>query len=302
MRPTLHVVAEQQKLIEGQQAQIQALHAQATRQAKQLTSQGTTIERLGRGLFHLASMAGGDVQAKVASAMLHKADSQNPAQPVPEPPAGPPTETTQEVETPEAFANVQDPGLVPGSTNDVAADATTTAYTPGMDIQAQPFQNLIDVTQPVDGTQNPRPLEETKTLTDVRVGDPMNAQTAFPLQGEFANAQRTSSKTAAAEASRRTMASLRLARLRMQAGTAEAESDFALAAVIEKDATLSTIGIEQEILTLESVKKAATKRAASARLVPQAANRQARPSMQSTPHIGSSAPVETDVADADLFD
>lgn len=302
MRPTLQVVAEQQKMIEGQQSEIRSLRAQASRQAKQLTSQGTTIERLGRGLFHLASMAGSDVQSKVASAMLRTADTQNPAQPVPEPPAGPPTQSTQEVETPEAFANVQDPGLVPGSTNDVAADATTTAYTPGMDIQAQPFQNLIDVTQPVDGTQNPRPLQETKTLTDVRVGDPMNPQTAFPLQGDFTNAQRTASKTAAAEASRRTMASLRLARLRMQAGMTDSDSDFGLAAVIEKDATLSTIAIEQEISTLENVRTAATKRAASARLVPKAANRQARPSMQGTPHTGSSAPVETDVVDADLFD
>jgi hypothetical protein len=302
MRPTLQVVAEQQKMIEGQQAEINALRAQASRQAKQLAGQGTTIERLGRGLFHLASMAGSDVQSKVASAMLRTADSQNPAQPVPEPPAGPPTETTQETETPEAFANVQDPGLVPGSTNDVAADATTTAYTPGMDIGAPAFHQLVDVTQPVDGTQNPRPLEETKTLTDVRVGDPMNAQTAFPLQGEFQNAQRTSSKTAAAEASRRTMAALRLARLRLQAGTSQGDSDIAVATTIEKDASLSTAAIEMEISTLESVKNAATKRAASARLVPKAANRQARPSMQGTPHTGSAAPIETDTADADLFD
>jgi hypothetical protein len=298
MRPTLQALADQQKELATLRGTLSAQASQITTQARQLAAQGQTIERLGRGLFHLASMAGGDVQSKIASAMLKRADVQNPAQPVPEPPAGPPTETTQEAETPEAFANVQDPGLVPGSTNDVAADATTTSYTPGMDIASQPFHQLIDVTQPVDGTQNPRPLGETKTLTDVRVGDPMNPQTAFPLQGEFANAQRT-----AADASRRTMASLRLARLRLQAGTAEGESDFVVAAMIEKDAALSTPSIEQEILTLESVKKAASSRAANARLVPRSAKAQPRPSMQGgTSHTASSAPVGTETEDADLFD
>jgi hypothetical protein len=303
MRPTLQALAEQQQELNALRNTVGAQAAQLTRQASQLAAQGTTIERLGRGLFSLASMAGGDVQSKIASAMLKRADVQNPAQPVPEPPAGPPTESTQEAETPEAFANVQDPGLVPGSTNDVAADATTTSYTPGMDIASQPFHQLIDVTQPVDGTQNPRPLQETKTLTDVRVGDPMNPQTAFPLGGEFANAQRTSSKTAAADASRRTMASLRLARLRLQAGTAEGESDFVVAAMIEKDAQVSTAAIEQEISTLENVKKAASSRAANARLVPKSANRQPRPSLQGgTSHTASAAPVSTETEDADLFD
>lgn len=296
MRPTLHALAEQQQLINQ-------LVNKTAKQAKQIESQGKTIEQLGRGLYSLASMAGADVQSKVASAMLHRADAQNPAQPVPEPPAAPATQSTQEVETPEAFANVQDPGLVPGSTNDVAADATTTAYTPGMDIQAQPFKQLVDVTQPVDGTQNPRPLEETKTLTDVRVGNPMNPQTAFPLQGDFANAQRTSSKTAAADVSRRVMAALRLARLRMQSGISDSESDIALATTIEKDASLSLAAIEQEITTLDNVKTAATRRAVNARLVPKAANKQPRPSMQgSVAHTAGSAPVSADTEDSDLFD
>lgn len=302
MRPALAALAEQQNELNVLRNTVAAQATQITTQASQLANQGTTIEQLGQGLFALASMAGGDVQSKVASAMLRKtADVQNPAQPVPEPPAGPPTQTKAEAETPEAFANVQDPGLVPGSTNDVAADATTTAYTPGMDIASQPFHQLIDVTQPVDGTQNPRPLEETKTLTDVRVGDPMNPQTAFPLQGEFQQAQRTATLSAA-EASRRTMASLRLARLRMQAGTADGESDFAIAAVIEKDASLATTDIEREIGTLESVKKAASARAASARLVPKSARQQPRPSMQGTPHTASAVPSAEETEDSIFLD
>lgn len=307
VRPTLQALAEQQQELNTLRSTVATQATQITAQSQQLAAQGHTIEQLGRGLFSLASMAGGDVQSKVASAMLRKhADVQNPAQPVPEPPAGPPTQSTPEVETPEAFANVQDPGLVPGSTNDVAADATTTSYTPGMDIASQPFHQLVDVTQPVDGTQNPRPLQETKTLTDVRVGDPMNPQTAFPLQGEFANAQRTSSrKTAAqiaADASRRTMASLRLAGLRLQAGTADGESNYTVAAVIERDASLSTEDIEREILTLESVKQAASTRAANARLVPKAATRQPRPSMQGAPHTASHVPSAEEIEDAIFLD
>lgn len=286
MRPALQALAEQQKVIDQ-------LRRHAVRQDQ-------SIQHLAKGLQCLASMAG--VQDKVAAAMIKKADVQNPAQPVPEPPAGPPVESTQEAKTPEAFADVQAPGLVPGSTNDVAADATTTAYTPGMDVAGPAFHELVDVTAPVDGTQGPRPLQETKTLTDVRVGDPMNPQTAYPLQGQFQNAQRTSSKTAARDASLRTMAALRLARLQIEAGTAETESDFALAASIEKDASVSTEAIEAEIATLEKVKRVAHKRAASARLVPQSANRRQVPSMQGTSRTASAAPVSDETADADLFD
>jgi hypothetical protein len=305
-RPALAALAEQQEIINKQTTVIQ-------RQAQQLTAQGQAIvqlrqvatgqradlARLGRGLQAMASLAGCEMH--VRTAMLQKrADEQNPAQPVPEPPAEPPVQTTQQVETPEAFADVTSPGLVPGSTNDVAADATTTNYTPGTDIPGPAVKNLVDVTRPVDGTQGPRPLDEVRTLTDVRVGDPMNPQPAFPLRGDFANAQRLGAKEAA---SNRTMAALRLARLRITAGIAGADNDFEVATAIEKDAAMTTDAIEQEIRTLDGVHKAAVARSERpTSLVPRTASAQRTvPSMAQVTASASVGSSDEDVRDADLF-
>lgn len=268
MRPVLAALAEQQ-------AQIEGLRRQAANQA-------TGIEHLSRGLQALATMAGREKQ--VAAAMLKRADVQNPAQPVPEPPAVPATQSTEEVKTPEAMANVQTPGLVPGSTNDVAADAVTTVYTPGQDIPGPAFKNLVDVTAPVDGTQGPRPLSEVKTETDVRAGDPMKPDVAFPLRGPWQNAQRTSS--ADADRSNRTMASLRLAKLHIAAGLTEEADDFVAAAAIEKDSSRSTEAIEKEIGLLGQVHKAAARRTQpNPSLVPRTASgvQRTTPSMQNAP-------------------
>jgi hypothetical protein len=237
--------------------------------------------------------------------MLHTADEQNPAQPIPEPPAEPPVQTTQEVETPEAMADVNSPGLVPGSTNDVAADVTSTVYTPGADVPGPAVKNLVDVTAPVDGTQGPRPLNEVRTLTDVRVGDPMNPAPAFPLRGDFANGQRLGSKEAAAN---RTMAALRLARLRMQAGVAQGDSDFEVAAGIERDAAMTTEKIVAEIGTLEGVQKAASSKQVErpGGLVPRSAAKahSTTASMASQSNLGTrtAGVSDDDTADADLFD
>lgn len=284
-RPAIEALAEQQREIAALREENQRLAARLSGIVRVAEVQQEQINRFGMGLRHLSQLAG--VEGKVVTAMTKQADVQNPAQPVPEPPAVPPTQTTQEAEAPEAQANVQTPGLVPGSTQDVAADATTTAYTPGMDIPGPAFKNLVDVTAPTDGTQNPRPLSEVKTETDVRVGDPMVATTAFPLQGPFANAQRTSSKKQSSDdSSKRTMAAIRLARLRIEAGIAEPGGDLELAATIEKDASISTEAIEGEIATLTKVRTASKGRGndgsgRNPRLVPRMANRQAAPSMAS---------------------
>lgn len=296
MRPTLLALAQQQKMIER-------LGSIANNQHTELTEQRSHIASLGRGLQALAQEVGVPQTKKVVAAMLRTADVQNPAQPVPEPPAVPPTETTAEAETPEAFADVSAPGMVPGTTQDVAADATTTAYTPGMDIAGPAFKNLVDVTAPIDGTQTPRPLNEVKTLTDVRVGDPMNPQTAFPLQGPFANGQRTSSKKTddAANRSNRTMASLRLARLQLSASLVEGD-DFEIATKIEKSAR-STESIQDEIGTLTKVQKAASRRQPPPRLVPRTASVQRTvPSMQGMTATASASSTDVEVQDADLFD
>lgn len=389
MRPALAALAEQQQLINN-------LRATAARQNRQ-------IAYLTRGLQSLARMAG--VENHVATAMLKRADEQNPAQPVPDPPGEPPTEPTAGVEEPEAFADVTAPGLVPGSTQDVAADATTTAYTPGQDVLGPAFKTLQDVTAPVDGTQGPRPLEETRTDVDVRVGDPMNPQTAYPLRGDFQRAQRTRASlrraaTSIAEAadtlgvdrdqvqqalqnhpewvskdddgtpvisadamdklreevsgddsssdkggdqdkqppppppgannggdnsssgggedkdkppfakgsaaSNRTMVALRLAKLRMHAGLASANSnEFTLASQLETDASLSTRTMEHEISTLENVTRLGNRRTSSggnSRLVPRTASAsRSVPSMQDHPAQHTAA-AGGDPDDSDLFD
>jgi uncharacterized coiled-coil protein SlyX len=298
MRPALEALAAQQKQIAEQSATI-------TTQNKRIAALGHSVEVLTRGLQALASMAG--VQNEVVAAMTKRADVQNPAQPVPEPPAVPPTQTTQDAKTPQAFGDVNAPGLVPGTTQDVAADAVSTVYTPGLDIDSPALKNLVDVTAPVDGTQGPRPLNEVKTLTDVRAGDPMKPDVAFPLRGDFANAQRTSSLQDGEI--NRTLASIKLARLRIQAGvTPEGLTDLEVAPGIEKDASLSDADIMREIGLMESIRTAAAKRkpeAASQRLVPRtAANvRRTVPSMQngSTPLPARTAAAE-DEDISDLFD
>jgi hypothetical protein len=310
-RPALAALAEQQEIINRQagiiRGQDERLRRQATRlmQHEQVfSSQRNQILALNRGLQAIAVAAG--IEGHVRTAMLRTADEQNPAQPIPEPPAEPAPESTVDAKTPEAFADVQAPGLVPGSTNDVAADTTSTVYTPGADVDGPALKNLVDVTAPVDGAQGPRPLNEVRTLTDVRVGDPMNPQPAFPLRGEFSTPPRMGAREAA---SNRTMAALRLARLRIQAGVASADNDFEVAAGIEKDASLTAERIEAEIATLEGVRKAAARQQPQrpAGLVPRAASAQRTvPSMQAVAGTGlvaaGSLATDDDVVDADLFD
>lgn len=297
MRPALEALAAQQKKLDEQGSTIAA-------QNRRIAALGYSVEVLTKGLQALASMAG--VQNEVVAAMTKRADVQNPAQPVPEPPAVPPTQTTQDAKTPEAFADVNAPGLVPGSTQDVAADAVSTVYTPGMDVDAPALKNLVDVTAPVDGTQNPRPLNEVKTLTDVRVGDPMKPDVAFPLRGDFANAQRTASANGEIN---RTLASIKLARLQIAAGLVpEGATDLEVAPTIEKDATRTNDDIMREIGLLEGIRTAAAKRKpqpASQRLVPRTASgvRRTVPSMQNgaTPLPARTAAVDDEDV-SDLFD
>lgn len=299
-RTAIAALAEQQELLKEQKETIRV-------QAKRIEAQDATaqnllgivraqqgeISRLAKGLQTLATMAGDGIEAKIAGSMglTFVADDHNPAQPVPEPPAVAPTESTVEAEMPEAMADITAPGLVPGSTQDVAADVTTTGYTPGQDIPGPALQNLQDVTAPIDGTQTARPLAETRTETDVRVGDPMNPQTAFPMRGPFQNAQRTSSHQKGSQSpsgaagnahSLRTYASLRLARLRMQAGIEQAGSDLELAQRIEKDAGLSGDVIEREIKTLDAVVRRTAARQVvdrSPKLVPKSASARPKPSL-----------------------
>jgi hypothetical protein len=283
-RPALEALAGQQRMISGLQQRIAGLDNTVEQQRSVIAAQHGQILTLARGVQALAEHLGPETVGKVASAMTRTADVQNPAQPVPEPPAEPSPHGTQETKTPQAFADVSAPGLVPGSTQDVAADVTSTVYTPGQDIPAPPVKQLVDVTRPVDGTQGPQPLGDVKTLTDVRVGDPMNPQTGFPLRGDFANAQRTSSLQGGENTGNTVVvAAIRLAKLRLEAGTATHPEELAEAAHIERTASLAAI--EAEITTLNGVKTAALRKTTNRNpsLVPRMAGGQRSiPSLQST--------------------
>jgi hypothetical protein len=265
MRPALAALAEQQKIIDAQSAAI--------------NKQSVQIKQLTRGLSAVARLTGLDTQ--VRTAIFKRADEQNPAQPIPEPAAEAPAFTTAETEAPEAYADVTSPGMVPGTNNDTAADAVSTTYTPGADLPDTALHQLVDVTRPVDGTQGPRPLSETKTLTDVRVGDPMNAQVAFPVNGPFSNAQRTSSID---DGVARAVAASELANLRIASGTTDGEEDqMVLMNSIAKDASLSMDSIQREIQTLSRVAKAASRQVEAPRnVVPRSAVQRTTPNMTRT--------------------
>lgn len=289
MRPALAALAEQQKVLDQVVAQNDELRRVAAFLYKQNQARELQIKQLTRGLSAVAKLTNTDAQ--VRTAIFKRADEQNPAQPVPDPAPEGPVQTTQDAETPEAYADVRAPGLVPGTNNDTPADAVTTTYTPGGDLPSPAINELVDVTRPIDGTQGPRPLSETKTLTDVRVGDPMNPQVAYPVNGPFANAQRTSSKEGGTA---RAMAGLRLAKLRIATATTDTDEVEIEMDRIVRDASLSDAAIANEISVLEKVSKTAASRVEAPRnLVPRSASVRTVPQMSRS----ASATVENDADD-----
>jgi hypothetical protein len=243
--------------------------AQALRIA-QLTAEN---EALAAQLSFLARAAGVDRQLhQIRQAVLRKhADVLNPASPVPDPPEAPAPESTEQALQPAAMDDPSRPGTTPGANAHVPAAMTTTSITPGVEMQTAPASNLVDVTAPVQGT-NPSqdggvPMEQRRIETDVRIDpDPLKAHgpgiggqgdngAAFPwlldAQQPQGQGQRAASGTmpGEAEASRRTFASIRLAKLRITAGLAQGE-ELMLAERIEKDASMPIQLIEHEIAIL----------------------------------------------------
>ena len=180
-RTALHQAMEsQQRQIEAQRRQISQLVAHASLQD---------------GIIdYVAKLAG---ISKQVTAIRKKADVLNPAQPIPDPNPVPPSETTQEAATPEAYDDVRNPGATPGSLTHVPAEATTVALQPGEDLPTQPFNQLVDVQAPVENTSTQLPLNQTRIETDVRVGDPMNQEIAYPwtMGQNNSNGQRMAAKS-----------------------------------------------------------------------------------------------------------
>lgn len=227
-------------------------------------------------LNYLATAAGVDRQlGEIRRNVLRRhGDLLNPASPIPDPPQGPAAETTEQALAPGAMDDPSRPGSTPGANAGVPAAQTTTAITPGVEMQTAPASQLIDVTAPIAGT-NPSqdggvPIEQRRIETDVRIDpDPLKASgpgiggqgangAAFPwLLGEGApgqqpqgQGQRAASRQGGqqfeAASAARTFASIRLAKLRIQAGLEHGE-ELSIAERIEKDASLPYQLIEHEI-------------------------------------------------------
>jgi len=238
-------------------------------------------------IFRLAELVGAESDRVLASlnekgfqthaslvhkaALIRTADERDPAQPIPEPPAGAPVVTEQEAAQPAARADVTQMGASP--ITDVSADATIAVDQPYGEVAFEPLNlNQVDVTQPIEGTQGHLPPEQTIVPVEVRVGDPDKATPSFPItwggEGPIVggsvgtggpDVQRAPDSPPAVmpgtTASRdRTYSSLRLARLRIQAGIAPADADdLVISAAIDGNSDMTNDIINREIATLQGV-------------------------------------------------
>lgn len=271
-RPLMQALASQQKVL-GQQ------HAQLRAQAHE-----NQVLRL--QLAYVARLAG---VTKELDAIRRQADIDNPGQPVPNPPSEAPVETTEEAVTPEAYDNPNAIGQTPGANQHVPAAATDTPMTPGVTLPTSPYNELLNVSAPVSGTETHVAPDMTRIETDVRVGDPMNPETAYPLNPAFGPSQQqgttppSSGEMSQTGSRNRMVASLRLARLQIASGLAQGE-DLTVAATIESDRTLTDAAIRSEIGTLTRVAQVQASRTAKERpagIVPRAASQGVQRTMPS---------------------
>lgn len=231
-------------------------------------------------LHFIADLAG--VRGELEQ-IRRQADLANPASPVPDPPQEPAVESTEQALAPDTNGDPSRPGAEAGSLTRVPAEQVTTPLTPGVEIQTPPASNLVSVTAPIQGT-NPSqdggvPIQQRRIETDVRVNpNPLAAEgpglggvgndgTAFPWlldardggEGQQKAAGLRPPANAQEAAGLRTMASMRLGRMRVQAGLARGD-ELTVGATIEADASLSTHDISREIEILSSVAQRAPQR------------------------------------------
>ncbi|MGW1436854.1 hypothetical protein ACWD7M_16585 [Streptomyces griseus] len=269
-------------------AALQAQQAVIDDQRRRIAVQGEQIALIAR-------LAG--VTSEV-DAIAKTADIANPAQPIPDPGEQAPSETTEQAATPETNDDVRSPGQTGNSVQGVPAATTDTALTPGGTLPAEPYGNLQDVTAPVSGTNTGEVGgDQTKIESDVRVGNPMVPDVAFPWT--ISDNQSNSSPPSSGEmAGGRTHACLRLARLRIAAKTAGGD-DLTLAAQIEANPEMDSKLISHEISVLSGVVDSASKPTAPAngRVATRSPERVAPSLVSQSTATGSSQHTE----DSDLF-
>lgn len=196
--------------------------------------------------------------------LTHLADSaQNPD--------GAPATTTEEAAKPQATDDVNNVGAAPSEANkDVTPAAVTDVNNSNVAANPPVLDNLQDVTKPVSGTDAPTPAAgDAAGTSTVTVGTP--SQTSFDSTGPQ---WKSSSR---GEEQERFVASVRLARLQIEAGVAQGE-DMALAQrIAESEASMAEINAS--IATLAQVKQAKAEAIPAQQertrgLVPRAAQRQ----------------------------
>ncbi|MET7363258.1 hypothetical protein ABZS76_33140 [Streptomyces sp. NPDC005562] len=280
-RPLMAALAAQQQVIDDQR--------------RELAVQGQQISLIAR----LAGVS------KEVAAIAKTADIANPAQPIPDPGEQAPSETTEQAATPETNDDVRSPGQTGNSTAGVPAETTDTALTPGGTIPAEPYGNLQDVTSPVSGTNTGEVGgDQTRIESDVRVGNPMQPEVAFPwtISDNQSNSApprdgEMSQTGGSAPSPSRTHACLRLARLQLQAGVARGD-DLTLAASIEADAQMGDALIAHEIAVLSGVVKSASKAPSGAPRVPVRTQARVAPSLASQSSVSGGGEA---LDDSDIF-
>ena len=282
------------------------LMAAVAAQQKQINSLAHENAILRFQLGYVAQLAG---VTKQVEAIRKRADAANPAQPVEDPPSEGGVSSTEEAVQPEAYDDVRNPGMTPGSVNNIAADTTDVALAPGETMGTSPFNQLQNVQAPIAGTEGPLAPDQTRIETDVRVGDPMNPEVAFPWdispnQSNGGGPAAPAGGAPAAHQGSRTMASIQLARLQMAAGLSNESNDLVLGARIESSKT-SNAEIASAINILASVQRVAARNGQRPTgLVPRSASVQrTTPSLAGDMSVVSSASsVSDDTMDSDLFE
>lgn len=277
------------------------LMAALTAQQSVIDDQRRQIAIQGQQIALIARLAG--VTDQVNAIGSKTADIANPAQPIPDPGEQAPSETTEQASTPETNDDVRSPGQTGNSTQGVPAASTDTALTPGGTLPAEPYGNLVDVTAPVSGTNTGEVGgDQTKIETDVRAGNPMVPDVAFPWtisDNQSNNNPPSSGEMAGGGSPSRTHACLRLARLKVQAGIAKGD-DITLAATLEADTRLTDALINHEIGVLTGVMRTAAK-APSEGAAPRTVRSAARVAPSLASQSTATTPARQDVADSDIF-
>ena len=324
MSPALKALAAHQKTIEAQNQRIAALH-----EALRLVVSLAGVERHPK-IASLLKQADVDNPAQPVPAGASEAPPEDTEEVLGDVQRGQPSGGGQ---TDDLFA--------PGNTSETrtAPDASTNVTDVGevLDTGDGIMQNQ-DVTSPVSGTEGQRPLDEVKIETDVRVDDGVKTDTAFPLEEGFREERKTTGHRRKRQAKgdkddlpeefkehigdvveddddddddekggkseARMFASLRLARLRIQAGITNETDDLALSTSIAHSKT-SNAEIQREIDTLAKVTEAKKQKQPRPRhLVPTSASAgqgdRHMPSLQQPPMSSTAAADDTD--DSAIFE